>query len=543
MDLKKIIIEKALFTPKTESVISWSKISATWIFDFRSLLLNGEFCKEIAIRFWDDCQDEAELQLATLELAGVPLMSALIYEGYLRQKKVNGLIIRKSAKKYGLSKIIEGEIKKNVKTIVVDDLINSGASIEKCILNLIDAGVQVSQIFSILNFETNSFSKMKSKYKVHSHNIFTLSDFDVDVDVERRAEHFNSFQTCWVFDPALQWNKSIIFCKSNPVCDESRVFFGSDTNQFFCLDLFSGKLLWKKILPTNTFLKGIWSTPVVDENFVYFGSYDGGFYCLDKMTGNQIWENSNGDFIGSSACLDKINDRLFLGLEFAGRGFKGAVSSFKKQTGEMLWQYKTQLHVHSSPRYSSKWGMVFCGSNDSDLLALSADTGFLRWRSPLPGIVKMGTALSANEDFLAVGALDGSLIVLDPGTGNVVFSYKTEKAILATPEFFDEDKIIVGSCDKNIYIFNFKEKKLISKIPTTSRILGQALIVKYKAYVPNNAGLISEVDLKSHQISGYFQVPERVPSRIEYSQKQDTFFAHTCDDRIFSFKRQLPGLA
>ncbi len=70
-----------------------------------------------------------------------------------------------------------------------------------------------------------------------------------------------------------------------PVVSQGRIYLGSSSNdQLYCLDLETGKTLWR------FFAEGpIRLAPTVADGRVLFGSDDGGVYCLDAQTGSEMW--------------------------------------------------------------------------------------------------------------------------------------------------------------------------------------------------------------------------------------------------------------
>ena len=539
MQLKEIIEKNSLFDERTlkilEAPANDNDLRNSWIFDFRSILLDSKYCDMIAEEFWSHYPNDFDLQLATLELAGVPLLSAILSLGHRQGRYCNGLIVRKSPKKNGMMKTIEGSPRQNIKTIIIDDLINSGASVEKCLLNLVEIDISCAECFSILNYQTKFFSKMKLKYKLQSFSLFTLADFNLTQGRNSHSyDQLTSFSTKWVADPKLNWNKKLIFSKSSPLFADGIVYWGTDSNIFFATNSHDGTEVWRFTAPLKSFLKGIWSSPCADDENVYFGSYDGSLYALRKKTGEQVWESSYADFIGSSPTLARDLNLIFVGQEFASESHKGSIAAIDRSSGELAWEKKTNLHVHSSPVYSKKHGLVICGSNDSDLTCLSATSGEMKWRTSTRGIIKMAAVLSDDENLLFGGSLDGNLYVFETLTGNLIWHFSTGKSIIASP-LVRGDLVVIGSCDNCVYIINYKERKLLKKINSSGRFLARPVIIDNKLVIGNNAGVIYEIDLTTFKIVGQHQLPDRIPNAISYDPVNKIYHAHTCDDRLFGF--------
>lgn len=92
----------------------------TWQFYLRSAVLNPSFLRYIADDFWSRPHFlRAPYQLATVEQAGVPLLTALLL--HERGARRNAFTIRKQYKSYGIGNIIEGQ-SDGSPVVFVDDL-------------------------------------------------------------------------------------------------------------------------------------------------------------------------------------------------------------------------------------------------------------------------------------------------------------------------------------------------------------------------------------------------------------------------------------
>ena len=537
--LVKTLTDMSFFTDLKESdLLSKNGQHAQWLFDFRPVLLDGKILKDLVDIFWDEYKDYDQLQIAAIELAGVPLLSGILYEGAQLGKIVNGLIIRKSAKKYGRSLKIEGNPKKGIKTIFVDDLINSGNTVEKAKVQLSEIGIILDECFSILTFQSASFDLLKKKYGICSKHIVNLSDFPISKEnnFSQNQKPLRRFETIWCFDPQLPWNKFMVFCKSSPVISDEIVYWGTDANVFFANDIKTGHQIWKKEGSQLNFLKGIWSTPDFDDQNVFYGSYDGGLRAINKKNGYLSWESMHADFIGSSPVCYSEQNKIFVGLEYAKSSFQGGIACFNTQNGDLNWQYQTKSFVHSSPVVSKKNSLVVCGTNDNDLYAFNIDSGSVKWRVQLFGTVKMSPTLDSDEKYLYAASTDGLIYKIETTTGNIAYKYKTNNSNLAQP-LWTEKHLIVASCDNSIYVFDHQNNQLIKKIPTAGRLMAQPKVLDGSIFLANNTGLVMEIDMLNYDIIGTYQLPDRVNNAIAFCKKNNIFVAHTGDDRIFAFQR------
>src|SRR5665213_1522892 len=126
-----------------------------WIFDFRALLLQSKWIDQYAEIFWDLYADRYPFQVCGMESAAISLVAAIVMKGVERKTPVNGLFIRKSRKRKGLMKQVEGTPTDDP-IILVDDLINSGGTFEKQIKILEQMEKKVSDIFALIAFRDQS---------------------------------------------------------------------------------------------------------------------------------------------------------------------------------------------------------------------------------------------------------------------------------------------------------------------------------------------------------------------------------------------------
>src|SRR5262252_1808211 len=150
----------------------------------------------------------------------------------------------------------------------------------------------------------------------------------------------------------------------------------------------------------------ILASPVVSGDTVYFGSSDHNFYALDLATGTKKWEFKTGSRVQGSAAVS--NGSVF---------FESYDSNFyclDAATGKLKWKFKTEgerrfaaKHLHgaepaaetmpdpfdfflSSPVLTN--GLVYFGSGDTNIYALEAGSGTLKWKFKAGDVVHASPA-------------------------------------------------------------------------------------------------------------------------------------------------------
>lgn len=124
------------------------------------------------------------VQLCGLETSSIPLMIGIQQYAARFGISINSFSIRKQRKSYGIFHLIDG-IPTDAPVIVVDDLINSGKSIGKCLdvcfyeLNLTPA----KNMYSIITFDQKLSTKKTYKdIQFTINSIFSKTQFDFAYD-------------------------------------------------------------------------------------------------------------------------------------------------------------------------------------------------------------------------------------------------------------------------------------------------------------------------------------------------------------------------
>jgi len=96
----------------------------SWQFYLRGPLLKGEHLDFVARAFWAMNYQrfaEAPFQIAGVEAAAAPIISAIVLRAHYSNLAINAFTIRKERKKYGLQNLIEGQ-PEPLPVMLIDDL-------------------------------------------------------------------------------------------------------------------------------------------------------------------------------------------------------------------------------------------------------------------------------------------------------------------------------------------------------------------------------------------------------------------------------------
>ena len=116
--------------------------------------------------------------------------------------------VRSKAKEHGRQNLIEGELKKNSKVLVVEDLISTGMSSLRAVDSLREAGCEVVGVIAIFDY---GFPKSKIAFSDSSCEYATLSNYQTLVEQALRQEYISPEEAKelreWNQDPA-KWAES-----------------------------------------------------------------------------------------------------------------------------------------------------------------------------------------------------------------------------------------------------------------------------------------------------------------------------------------------
>ncbi len=162
------------------------------------------------------------------------------------------------------------------------------------------------------------------------------------------------WSSSWKESPKVLWSAELGTGYSAVSVVGGKVFTAGNkdnTDTIFCLDVATGKELWKHSYPCKQDwggFKGTRATPTVDGAMVYTLSADGELFCLDIATGKPAWSvDLKKDYqakppMWGLACSPLILDKMVIvdvGLTIA----------LDKATGKLLWKSEAFEAGYSSP--------------------------------------------------------------------------------------------------------------------------------------------------------------------------------------------------
>jgi orotate phosphoribosyltransferase len=322
--LIEFLTRNSVIHAENESIVSTVGRPIRWLLDTRVVLLNPEMSSAIASLFWESLEKVYPFQMCCMELTGIPLMMCIQAYAMRCGYAVNGIIIRKEKKPTGRQRQIEGSMN-DLPFVFLDDIVNSGDSIERAAAALAIHGRQIAHVVALVDFGTTAVGERLLKQGIHLKSLIALEELGVSKSKPTAKEDISRqiFHEVWKFSG----EKHVVFDvvpKSTPALDNDRVYFATDNGNFYALNRLTGDVEWTFFVGKSG-SKNIRSSPVLEGDLIYFGAYDGNLYALEKATGKVRWVFTEADWIGSSPCCAPMLNTLYVGLEHALEGHQGSL--------------------------------------------------------------------------------------------------------------------------------------------------------------------------------------------------------------------------
>lgn len=88
-----------------------------------------------------------------LVIGADPIVTAVAYASYLRGGAIEAFLVRKEPKKHGMMRLIEGNVRKGNRVIVVDDVCTTGGSTKQAIDACVSEGLEIAAVMPLVDRE------------------------------------------------------------------------------------------------------------------------------------------------------------------------------------------------------------------------------------------------------------------------------------------------------------------------------------------------------------------------------------------------------
>jgi outer membrane protein assembly factor BamB len=236
-----------------------------------------------------------------------------------------------------------------------------------------------------------------------------------------------------------------------PAVDSTTVYFGGQDGVVYALDRFSGSKRWSAGLGYHVFC----NTAVLSDTLIVTGNSMGKVCALNARTGEPVWDDEIGGIVLGPVTVDSIvvfssesgdiaafghdGSRLWA-RDYSSQasppsadaaavyaGFSnGAVRKFSLRDGHVLWETdivsSTSRCVLARPVIVGD--VVLVGTNDGQLVSLSATDGAILWRQSFDNWIQLPPAVG--QDMIYITCDDQRMHILDLSTGEKLDSLEMD---------------------------------------------------------------------------------------------------------------------
>lgn len=173
--LQEIIAEKSYIQDGDFKLASGA--SSSFFFDMKMTLLDPEGASLAANLILDMIKGQNVKAVAGLELGACPIVSAVCVKSLERSEQITGIYVRKTPKKRGTQKMIEGlELKAGDRVVVVDDVTTAGGSVLQAVEQIKELGCEIVSVISIVDRLQGARERIEGAGYIFE-PLFTKDDF------------------------------------------------------------------------------------------------------------------------------------------------------------------------------------------------------------------------------------------------------------------------------------------------------------------------------------------------------------------------------
>jgi outer membrane protein assembly factor BamB len=246
-----------------------------------------------------------------------------------------------------------------------------------------------------------------------------------------------------ISSPVLLWKfKARHEVMSSPAFDKNgKVYAGSHDGNVYAVSS-DGK--GKSVLKAG---ESVISSPLVLNNLITIGSMDGFIYCFDS-DGKISFKSDFKDWICSSPSVTEDGS-------FIAAGRNGKLACFSPD-GRIKWSAdigENDYEVQSSPAVFGD--RIYIGSGNGNVYGFD-DKGSLLWKYKTEGAVAASPVVD-RRGYIYIGSRDGVFYCLNPD-GSLKWQYKTGLKITSSAGLTFDHKLVFGCTDGYVYCLDTEGK-------------------------------------------------------------------------------------
>lgn len=242
------------------------------------------------------------------------------------------------------------------------------------------------------------------------------------------------------------------------------------------------KVLWElKIRPSNKGKPNFVTAPVYYEGAVYGAFLDGHLAAGDAETGKKLWVRKLNAHLESSPLA--VNGLLYLGTDTTD------LLALRASDGKTVWDFNSPGAIKASPSYDD--GRVFVADYQASMYALDAKSGKPIWRSNTSKVPPYGKGGFFSSPAIGFGRVyaardDGTVYAFDEKTGKVDWSFPTGGSVYGSPAVArvpgTPPTVYIGSEDGRFFALDARTGKARWTYDVGGPVPGTATVIGHTVY-------------------------------------------------------------
>jgi outer membrane protein assembly factor BamB len=308
---------------------------------------------------------------------------------------------------------------------------------------------------------------------------------------------------------------------SSPAVTGDTIYVGSSDHFLYAIDRAAGSQKWKFKTDGR-----ITSSPAIDAGTVYFGSYDGNFYAVDSAKGTQKWKfalpgerrfaaahlhgaGPSGETMPDPFDFYLSSPVVLHGVVYFGSGDTN-VYALDAASGQLKWKFKTGDVVHASPAIAG--GKLYVGSWDSNFYALDAATGKEIWRfktgedHEIHNQVGIQSSAAVAEGTVYFGCRDSNFYAVDAATGKERWRFNNKGSWVIGSPAVANGKVYFGTSDTALfYALDAKSGAQVFSLGFHGwPLFSSPALAGDRVYIGSHEGKLFAIDLKTQKLAWTF---------------------------------------
>jgi orotate phosphoribosyltransferase len=336
----------------------------SWTLDMRSLLLSASFLKSTVSLLWQQVKNYQFDTVVGMTLSADPLIVGLLYEASSENVHLCGSIVRKEAKRRGMCRLIEGHSDLNgAKCLIVDDLMNTGSTIERVREEIHRRGGSTVCVGIVVDFQTSNARELMREHRIPVHALFTHTDLGLSPTLPEPRQGSARLSRITISEPDAD---SMLPISS----DEASALFNiwSDKDTVFASPIgLPGQVKAVRLdMSITGFAHERTACVVADAN--------GRLICLDLVTMQVCWQIA---VMAGRNLLTMRKDRVFVSTG------DEVILALDRIDGKIQWISYFGFSPLGPP-VSLQSGEIVVASEEGVVFVYDGRTGTLLWRGSTP---------------------------------------------------------------------------------------------------------------------------------------------------------------